>query len=141
MQNKNIFYVLSAFTFLALFYILFFSAPRDFPLKAVVEIEPKMSLRSVSSILKKQHIIRSMLAFESFVTIFGAESHIMSADYLFENKLPVWEIARRIAKGEHRMAPIAFTIPEGFDIEQIGDVFASKLSNFNKAEFLLEARE
>ena len=141
MENKNIFYALSAIIFLVFFYILFFSAPGDFPLRAVVEVEPGMSLRSISSILKKQHIVRSRVIFESFVIIFGAEMRVVSANYLFENKLPVWEIARQIARGEHRTAPIAVTIPEGFDIGQIGDTFASKLLNFNKAKFLLEAKD
>lgn len=141
MQNKNIFYALSAIIFLASFYILFFSAPRDFPLRAVLEIEPGMNLRDVSSILKKQRIIRSRMVFESFLIIFGAEARIVSADYLFENKLPVWKIAKRIAKSEHPMAPIVVTIPEGFDIGKIGDAFEPKLLNFNKIKFLLEAKD
>lgn len=140
MQNKNIFYTPIVIIFLALFYILLFSAPRDFPLGTVVEIEPGMNLRDVSSVFKKQHIIRSRVVFESFLMIFGAESRIVSADYLFENKLPVWKIAKRIARGEHRMAPVVITIPEGFDIGKIGDAFESKLLNFNKSKFLLEAK-
>lgn len=140
MQNKNIFYALSLIVFLIFFYILFFSAPKDFPIRAVVEVEPGMNLRGVSSILKKEHIIRSRIVFESFLIIFGAESRIASANYLFENKMPVWEIAKRIARGEHRMAPIIVTIPEGFDVGKIGDIFASKLFNFDKAKFLSEAK-
>lgn len=141
MRNKNIFYVLIPIIFLAFFYIFFFSAPRDFPIRAIVEIEPGMNLRDVSSILKKQHIIRSIAIFESFVIIFGAELHIGSADYLLENKMSVWEITKRIARGEHRMAPVVITIPEGFNTDKIGDIFESKLPNFNKSKFLSEAKE
>ena len=144
MIAKKLKFLLGLIALLVIFYFLFFllfSAPRNFPIKAVVEIEPGMNLRAVSSILKKQRIIRSQLAFEFFVIIFGAESRVVSADYLLENKLSVWEIGRRIARGERRMAPIAVTIPEGFDIGQIGNTFESKLSNFNKAKFLLEAKD
>lgn len=140
MRNKNIFYVVIAVIVLALFYVFLFSAPGDFPIGAVVEIEPGMSLRGISSVLKKQHIIRSRAVFESFMIIFGAESRIIPADYLFEKKLPVWEIARRMSRNEHNIALVAVTIPEGFDTRQIGDVFASKLSKFNKARFLSEAK-
>jgi UPF0755 protein len=138
--QKTIFYLFCAFLFLIYFYFLFLSAPGDFPLGAVAKIEPGMSLRSVSSILKREHIIRSRVAFESFVIIFGGEKHIISADYLFENKLTVWQVARRIGGGEHHMAPIVITIPEGFDINQIADTAGLKLTNFNKAQFQLEAK-
>ena len=39
------------------------------------------------------------------------------------------------------MVPIIVTIPEGFDVDKIGDTFASKLPNFNKSRFLSEAEE
>jgi UPF0755 protein len=35
---------------------------------------------------------------------------------------------------------ISFTIPEGFNVNQIGDVFALKLKNFNKVQFLLQTK-
>jgi UPF0755 protein len=35
---------------------------------------------------------------------------------------------------------VVVTIPEGFDLHQIGDAFASKLANFNKTQFLLKAK-
>lgn len=132
--------MLIAVIVLTLFYVFLFSAPKNFPPGVVVEIEPGMNLRSVSSILKKQRIIRSRLVFEFFTMIFGSESRIMPADYIFEDKLPVWEVARRIARNERSMSPIAVTIPEGFNIEQIGDIFATKLSNFNRTKFLFEAK-
>jgi len=61
---------------------------------------------------------------------------VVEADYYFENKLPVYEIARRVSRGEHHMAPVVATIPEGFNRNQIAEVFASKLMNFNKDRFL-----
>ena len=36
---------------------------------------------------------------------------------------------------------ISVTIPEGFNTNQIGDTFALKLKNFNKANFLLQVNE
>lgn len=141
MRNKNIFYALIVVILLTFFYALLFSAPGDFPVGAVVEIEPGMNLRNISSALKKQRIIRSRAVFESFMIIFGAESRIIPADYLFEKKLPVWDIAERMSRNEHNVAPVAVTVPEGFDTRQIGDVFASKLPKFNKIKFLSEAKD
>ena len=117
-NKKNVIYALGSVLFLIIFYILFLSAPSNFPIGAVIRIEPGMGLRSISSILKEQHIIRSRVVFESFVIIFGGEKHVVSADYLFENKSPVWRVARRIEKGEHNMAPTSVTIPEGYDFSR-----------------------
>ena len=144
MNKKTIRYIFGGFCFLLLFYFLFlllFSAPGNFPVGGIVKISPGMNLRSVSSLLEKEHIIRSRTTFEAFMIIFGDEKHIISADYYFENKLTVWQVAERIGAGEHHIAPVVITIPEGFDLNQIADVCAPLLSNFNKVAFLQEAKE
>jgi len=139
-NKKNIFFTIISIVCLFSLYFLLISAPNHFPSKAVVSVGSGMSLQSISSLLKNDQIIRSRLAFEFFVTIFGGEKHIVSADYLFENKLPVWEVAFRMIRGEHHMAPLSVTIPEGFDVNQIADTFVLKLNNFNKADFLLKTK-
>lgn len=120
-------------------FLFFLNPPLDFPIGTIIKIEQGESLHSVSLQLKQEHIIRSRLVFEAFVILFGGEKHIKYYDYLFKNKLPVYEIAKRVSKGEHHMPSVAVTIPEGFNVSQIADAFASKLINFNKNKFLLEA--
>ena len=137
-SKKVVFYIL---LFLIFTYLLFLSAPVDFPIGVIININQGESLRSASFKLKENHIIRSRIVFEAFVIIYGREKRVISADYLFENKLPVFEVARRISKGERHLAPIKVTIPEGFDISEIAQVFTSRLSTFNKDKFLLEAKE
>ena len=139
MDKKILFYIFGIFLVFLFFYFFFLSAPGDFPQGAVVRVERGMSLHSVSSILKEEHIIRSRVIFESFVIIFGGEKHTVYADYLFENRLPVWAVALRIVGGDHDTMPVVVTIPEGFDNNQIADTFASKLTNFNKTLFLKDA--
>lgn len=141
LNKKNVIYLFGSIAFLIIFYFLFLSAPLDFAYGAVVKIEPGMSLRSVSFILQRENIIRSRVAFESFAIIFGGDKYIKSADYFFEKKLPVYAVAWRISKGEHNMAPISVTIPEGFNINEIADAFVPELTNFNKAHFLLKAKD
>jgi UPF0755 protein len=140
MYNKNFFYFLGTALFLLFFYFLFFSTPKNFPVGVVFKIEQGDNLRDVSLLLQREHIIRSRLAFEALVIIYGGEKHIIYADYLFENKLPVWQIAKRISTGEHHLAPVVVTIPEGFNTGQIADIFASKLENFNKNKFISGAK-
>src|SRR3989338_6344627 len=95
--------------FCYLVYIFTFSAPKNFPKGAVFNIEQGASLRSVSFNLKKTNIIRSRILFEAFVIIYGGDKHVISADYLFENKIPVFEAARRISRGERHLAPVKIT--------------------------------
>jgi UPF0755 protein len=139
-NKKPALYTCGVIVFVGIFYFLFFSAPFDFPVGTIVRIEPGSSLRGVSLKLKEEHIIRSRVAFEAFVILFGREKRIISSDYYFESRLPVYIIARRVSRGEHNIAPVSVTIPEGFNIQQIADTFALRLPNFDKSNFLLQTK-
>ncbi len=139
--RPSLLYLIGAIIFLIFLYFFFLSAPRNFQSPTTVRIDTGMSLRGASLRLKNEHIIRSRVAFESFVIILGGEKHIVSADYLFDKKLSVWEVALRIVGGLHHTAPVSVTIPEGFDVNQIADVFDVKLKNFDKVQFLLLAKD
>jgi UPF0755 protein len=139
--QKTIFYLFCVIAFFVFFYISFLSAPADFPVDSTLKIETGMNLRSISSVLKKEHFIKSRFVFESFMLILGGEKHIISANYLFEKKLSIFELARRISRGEHNTAPVVITIPEGFDINKISDAVRIKLENFDKDEFLVKAKD
>lgn len=121
-------------------FFFFFNAPNNFPSGVIVNIKDGASLRSISKSLKNNNIIKSRAVFETLVIIFEGERYIASGDYLFENRLSVFEIARRISKGERHLAPIKVTIPEGFNISEISEVFKQKLVNFNETGFVIEAK-
>jgi len=137
-QKKIIYYTAGIILFFVLVNSLFFSAPKNFPTEAVISIKEGLSLRYVSKYLEENHIIRSRVIFETFVIIFEGEK-VISGDYLFNNKIPVFEVARRISRGEWHLAPVKVTIPEGFNVSDISKTFALKLPNFNESKFLLEA--
>lgn len=137
--KSTIIFLISIVLFFLILYFLFLSAPKSFPDQVVVNIEKGEILRSISEDLKAKNIIRSKVLFETFIIIYGGENTIAEGDYLFENKLPVFEVARRISKKDRHLAPIKVMIPEGFDVKQIAETFSLKLKNFNKEEFLYEA--
>src|SRR3989339_1559283 len=87
LNRKNVIYILGFILFVISFYLIFLNAPRDFRPGTIVRIEPGMSLRTVSSILEKENIIRSRVIFESLMIIFGSELEIKSSDYFFGEKL------------------------------------------------------
>lgn len=137
---KTVAFVVIVFIFFYVFYFFFFSAPLKFIKETTISVTQGESLRGLSKDLKDNKVIRSRVAFESFVILLGGEKHIALGDYLFEKKLPVYEVARRIAQKDRRLAPIKVTIPEGYDNTQTSDVFSLKLKNFNKEKFLVEAK-
>ena len=139
--RKLVFYVFISIAFLLFFYSVLLSAPSNFPVGDIVNIQEGESLRSVSLRFQEDHIIRSRVAFETFVILFGGEKHVIPADYLFENNLSVFEVARRVSKGERHLAPVKITIPEGMNISEMAQIFASRLPNFNKDKFLQTAKE
>lgn len=138
-QKKVIFSIVGIIVFLLLAHFLFI-APNNFPEGSIINIKEGASLRFVSGDLKENHLIRSRVLFETFVIIFGGEKYLASGDYLFESKIPVFLVASRLSKGEHHLAPVKVTIPEGFNVSEISETFALKLINFNKNKFLLEAK-
>ncbi|MBP6883722.1 MAG: endolytic transglycosylase MltG [Candidatus Pacebacteria bacterium] len=140
-RKKIALYVLLAITFLWAFYFLFFSVPGNFPVGQIVSIEPGMNLRKASLKLKEENIIRSRTTFEALMIAYGGERHLVSSDYLLESKLSVFEIARRMSRGESHLAPVKVVIPEGFDNEMIADTYKDRLSAFDKAKFLATAEE
>jgi UPF0755 protein len=114
--------------------------PKNFPIGAILNIKEGSSLRSVSKYLEENNIIDSRVFFETFVIIFEGEK-VVSGDYLFESKISVFEVARRVSKGERHLAPVKVTIPEGFNVADIAKAFVVKLPKFNQDNFLKEAKE
>ena len=135
MHNKKIFYVLGVIAFVVLVHFLFISPPSDFRVGSIIKVEQGKSLRGVSLLLKEQHLIRSRTAFEAFVLLFNKDGRVVATDYYFDSGLPVYELARRISKGEHHIEQIKITIPEGLSNTELSVIFASKLPYFNKEKF------
>lgn len=127
--------------FFLIFNFLFLSAPINFKGENIVTIEEGSSLRSISFQLKEQNIIKSRIVFEAFVISFGGEKRILPGDYLFENKLSVISVAKRITNGERNLAPVKLTIPEGFNIYEIAEVAKLRLVNFDKEKFLIDSQK
>ena len=140
-QKRFFHFLFILILFLGLIHFFFLMPPNDFKGDTIINIKEGASLRSISRNLKENNIIKSRIAFESFVIIYGGENNIRIGDYLFKNKIFVFTVAYRIAKGERNLAPIKITIPEGFDINDIAEIASMKLPNFNKEKFLELAKD
>lgn len=134
------FYVIFALVLLFVGYYYILIPTKDFKTGEIFNIEEGSSLRSISKNLEDAGFIKSRAMFEAFVIIYGGENRILPGDYLFDQKIPLFEVARRISKGDRNISPIKITIPEGFDTEEIAEVVDLKLPNFNKEKFVKTAK-
>jgi UPF0755 protein len=99
-------------------------------------IENGDSLRKISRELKEDGVIKSRVAFETFVILFGGEKHILPGDYLLNPSLNVYELANSIANGKRNFVLVKITIPEGFTNTEIAELASLKIKGFSKEKFL-----
>jgi UPF0755 protein len=142
-QNKRFFLVVIFIVFIifSVFYFTTLRAPDDFPVGRKIKIEEGMTLSEISGLLKQSSVIRSEIAFEVFVTIISSDSGALHGDYFFNKRTNLFNIAKKITKGEYGLTPIQITIPEGSTIYDIARLFEDNFLDFDSVAFLESARD
>ncbi|MCX6755222.1 MAG: endolytic transglycosylase MltG [Candidatus Nomurabacteria bacterium] len=130
------YYVFSVILIVFLGYHFLISPTSNFPIGKIITVEQGASLRSLSRELKNQNVIRSRTVFESLAILDGGEKRILPGDYIFNEKISVFEVARRIVKVDRGIQEVKITIPEGFNINDIINTISPKLVNFDKNIFI-----
>lgn len=129
-----------SYTLLALFLIVsayrYFLPPQDFPVGQVITIEPGQSLQSITNLLYESKIIKSTFIFRSTVIILGGEKKMKAGDYLLDSRSGPLDLAYRFLNGKYHLTVAKITIPEGWNVYEIGDYLEENLVNFDKAEFI-----
>ncbi len=138
-EERLAFFVIG-FIILGWIYIFFHIPPKDFPLGEVITINSGESLQTITDNLYNAHIIKSPFFFRVHVIIQGGEKRVMAGDYLLDRREGPADLAYRMVHGEFHLATAKITIPEGWNIFQIGDYLEKNLINFNKTEFLAMAK-
>lgn len=110
--------------------------PKNFPAEITVTINKGMTLKAISQALEDKGIIRSAFLFRMFIIADGGEKKVIEGDYLFKESTHASEVAFRITNGKYGIAPIKIVIPEGSISTEIANMLASKLTKFNKNNFI-----
>jgi UPF0755 protein len=142
-KKPPFFKVLNIFFFICLLLIIGYyalSAPLLNPSVSnrqivVIHVAPNETLNSISQELKDKKIVRNAQVMKSLTVLFKAGRPIAKGDYLFDQNLPVWSVAWRLARSEHHIDPIKVTFPEGSTTNQMADILAEKLSAFRRDLF------
>ncbi len=138
---KAIHYVTAVCLFFLFFFIAVSAPPRNFPKKDIVNIREGAGLLEVSRTLKAEGVIRSSGWFRTVVVALGAEDSIQSGDYYMPYPESVYTIAERLISGDHKIVRFKVTIPEGFTVKKISNLFDSRFTLFDHREFLSLAPE
>lgn len=119
------------------FYLVFLSAPKDFPVNSFYILEKGQFLSGISGDLINKKIIKNDFLFKVTVYLmtFG-EGKIIEGNYGLYEKQSLIKIASRIVNGETDIMPIKVTIPEGLNSMEISNLLSEKILTFKKEIFL-----
>ena len=119
-----------------LFYFCFISAPFDFPVGTIIEIEEGATLKQIAESLEESNVVRSSLMFSGLANLFMNGKGVMAGDYFFEKRCSVVKIVWRTISGIYGITPTKVTFIEGLTIYDIANVMEKKFPKFDKEKFI-----
>ena len=121
-----------------LLYFVTIAAPLTFPAGSLLKVKEGTSVKQLAVILKEKNIIHSSLMFEAAARVYG--DHIVAGEYFFPGPQSVLKVAKRITRGDHELIPIKITFPEGASAQQMANILAKKLPDFDVDTFIAIAK-
>jgi len=107
----------------------------------IIHVSNKDNLSTVSSNLQNQGVIKNTALFKGIILLFYSDRNISTGDYKISKNSSFFEIIWQLVKSNHKIDPLKITIREGLDNEKIADILDSKISNFNKDDFLNKTKD
>ncbi len=115
--------------------------PPTFASGTLVKIPEGYTLDEIANTLKNSSIIRSPLLFELLVQHYEKERGILSGVYLFKTPLSVFDVAKRMAAGDHGVETFKITLAEGLSTREMAKVFEAKIPQFNTEGFIASTKD
>lgn len=95
------------------------------PTEINVSIPAHSSVQEIAKILKEDGLIKNSVIFNFVLTKENLRSKLKAGEYILSTDMNLDDILSNISKGTRDMDVIKFTIPEGYEMQQI----AEKLTN------------
>lgn len=140
LNTKRVLAVVVIGFFVACWYLFLHTPPTNFPVGQIFTVQSGESLQDITSNLYESNIIRSKIIFRTTVILLGGEKKVIAGDYLMDKKEGPVDLAYRLTNGKFHIDVVKITIPEGWNIFEIGDYLSRTLLNFNEKRFLVLAR-
>ncbi|MDS1030032.1 endolytic transglycosylase MltG [Bacillota bacterium LX-D] len=103
----------------------------------LVHIPKGSSTLEIAILLEKKQVIKSNIAFVAYYKIFGKDKKLKAGYYMLDSRSSTPQIIDKLNSGD--ISVINVTIPEGYNVKQISDVFSAK-GIINKSKFLTLAK-
>lgn len=138
-QRQNIILVTVSIIFLLLVYAV--APPVNFPAGSIVTIEEGKGVSALGQDLKDYRLINSTFWFRVVAMVLGGERGMKAGQYYFAERESAIAVAWRILHADYRIKSVKLTIPEGFTVEKISNLFDERFAFFDKALFVSIAPE
>ncbi len=127
-----------AIVLLAAIYLHFWAPPSWERHSKVVTIPSGMNFYEVSQLMEENGIVRDRRSFYFLARLAEAIPKVKAGEYEVNTRMTPWEVLQKLIRGEVIKYPL--TIPEGFNIFQIGEVL-EQLGVCTKAKFLEKSKD
>lgn len=134
-RDRDIYMVVGLFLFV-IFSAHIISAPSNYPEHSIISVEKGFTLNQVSESLESTDVIRSKSLFKVFVALLGTQSGVKAGDYYLHYRESSLSLAWRVVQGKHNIDEVKVTIPEGFNNQEIADLFDEEFPLFDDKKFL-----
>lgn len=118
-----------------------FTPPENFPSNSIISIERGDTLQSLAEKLSEDHVIRSPFWFRVTSIALGGERNMKAGDYYLGHPQDPFTLAWRILHGKYDIEVVKVTVPEGFTIKKISQLFDKRFPFFDNVWFEKNAPE
>ncbi len=132
-------FIVGAILFLACFWQIV--PPFSFPSGSIVTIPEGVGLHGLAEKLQTEEVIRSPFWFRVVATILGGERDMKAGQYFMHRPQNTFVVAWRVFHGDYDIETVRLTIPEGFTVSDISELFDERFPFFDHASFISEAPE
>jgi UPF0755 protein len=139
MQNKITQKIYITVSILALLWVIFTSTPLTFKEGTIVTISKGDSVKIIAQNLKEHNLIMSQTLFTNIVILFNLDAKIVAGDYVFKSNHTIFDILKRISKGEYGIEVKKITLIEGLTITEMADILSKEFYNVQKELFIEKA--
>ncbi len=124
------------------YFVYNFQSINNRPLSSSLEFEIKEgdTLNNVLDNLSKDKKLRSEFFVKISTKVFGYDTNIKPGKYKFDNDISLENFITQLNKGVVSDDYIRVTIPEGYSIESMSEVFDKSELNFTKNDFINEVK-
>ncbi|MEN9921080.1 MAG: hypothetical protein RLZZ517_58 [Candidatus Parcubacteria bacterium] len=124
---------------LALLWVILTSTPLTFKSGTIVTISKGDSVKVIAHNLKENDVIVSEALFTNIVILFKLDSKIVAGDYIFKDTNNMFEVLRRISKGEYGIEVKKVTLIEGLTVTEMSNILSKEFYNISTTEFIEKA--